>query len=161
MTIYFGQIYGVLGASFPFSTRFQLRLGAEVTSRLSASAAFDLKYGRDWKLIFRISAKTSISVCEVRGPTMFRKAKNVEYSIFLPFDVIQGQEDIALAALNHLLPAVTETLNTLGFDVGCLEREAMTIAKTIAADPQTYDVERTAGAQPTLQADAAAQRGLS
>ena len=103
MKIYFGQIYIQAGVSFPFSFDFQRRLSEEVTPLLQPSSKFCKKYGDDFSLMFRISAKSDLEDNEIRGPTVFRKTRDVEYSIFLPFDVIVRHTDAPRSALRFLL----------------------------------------------------------
>ena len=90
MNVFFSQIYIEPGVDFPFSYHFQRRLSEQVTSLVMPSARFLAKYGDDYKLIFNVSAKQVIQVNEIRGPTVFKKTKDVEYTAFLPFDVIRA-----------------------------------------------------------------------
>src|SRR5438132_14279232 len=88
MKVWFGQIYIGPGVSFPFSHHFQRRLSHEVTALVEPSEKFIKKFGREFELMFRISAKQKLKRNEIRGPTVFNKTRDVEYTIFLPFAVI-------------------------------------------------------------------------
>src|SRR5438128_660345 len=103
MKVHFGQIYIEPGVEFPFSHLFQRYLAKEVTALVVPSGKFIEKYGSDFELMFRISAKNGIQDNEIRGPTVFRKAKDVEYTVFLPFDIISGTHDVPHSALRFLL----------------------------------------------------------
>ena len=98
MQVFFGQIYIKPGISFGFSHRFQTYLGQKVSALVSPSREFTERYGSDWELMFRISAKEGITENELRGPTVFRKDKDVEFTIFLPFDTIHRDQDVLQSA---------------------------------------------------------------
>ena len=141
MKIHFGQIYIQPGISFPFSILFQRRLSEEVSGLFTPSASFVQKYGVDWNVMFRISAKRVIPENEVRGPTVFRKDKNVEFTIFLPFDVIQNSPCVWRSAIEFLLRGVCSVFESLGFDTTKLESRRSLLAETLSADPAMLDSE--------------------
>ena len=91
MKIYVAQIYIEVGSVYPFTHYFQRLISDELTKRISASSAFIQKYGEDFNLIFRMSAKSSLKEPEVQGPTVFKTDKDVEYTIFLTFDKSEPQ----------------------------------------------------------------------
>src|SRR5687767_1993286 len=95
------------GAEFPWNYRFQTYISEEVTSLVEPGPWFSAKYGDDWELIFNISARWSPNEdgtergeeltesaqaklaryrsftpeprrVEIRGPTVFKKDKDVE-----------------------------------------------------------------------------------
>src|SRR5262252_8362153 len=103
MKVHFGQIYVEPGITFPFSLHFQRRLSDEVSALLAPSAKFIQQYGENWELMFRISAKRTIHDCEIRGPSVFKKDKDLEFTIFLPFDVIQSEVSSTRSAIEFLL----------------------------------------------------------
>ena len=85
MKVNFCQTYIEPEVDFPFSHHFQHRISAEVTALVEPSAKFIKKYGRDFELTFNVSAKTALQDNEIRGPTVYRKTKNVEVHDFLAF----------------------------------------------------------------------------
>jgi hypothetical protein len=135
MKVHFGQVYVQPGVDFPFSFLFQHRLSEEVSSLVKPSAKFTQQYGTDWKLMFRISAKRSILDNEVRGPTAFRKDKDVEFTIFLPFDVIRTAESMTRSAIEFLLRGVCSGLDSLGFDTAPIRAQQSILAQTLSSDP--------------------------
>ena len=139
MRIYFGQIYIEAGVSFPFSHLFQRRMSDEVTALIIPSPQFVKKYGEDWDLMFRISAKAAIQNTEIRGPSVFRKDKDVEYSIFLPFTKIQAAEDVSRAAIEHLFDAFLSVLTKLGFSIESLQAHRASLVESISSDPAMID----------------------
>jgi len=138
MKVHFGQIYIKPGVAFPFSHLFQRRLSDEITALVLPSAAFVQLYGDDWQLIFRISAKRNITDNEIRGPSVFKKAKDVEFTIFLPFDVIQRDASIAQSAIVFLLRGVCSVLGSLGFDTSNIDACQSGLAESISSDPTMF-----------------------
>jgi hypothetical protein len=139
MKVAFSQVYIELGANFPFSVHFQRRLTKDVTALVQPSAKFIEIYGSDFELIFRISAKHNLSDNEVRGPTVFRKAKDVEYTIFLPFDVIVAHSHAPKHALMFLLNGVCDVLDRLEIDTERLRDAQQSLIEAICADPSMLD----------------------
>lgn len=134
MPIYFAQFYIEAGVSFPFSHLFQCRLSDEVTTLIAPSAFFAERYGDDWDLIIRISAKSAIQNTEVRGPTVFKRDKDVEYSIFLPFSTIQQTPDVLRAALRFLFDSFLPVLTSLGFSTDRLASRQFELIESICSD---------------------------
>lgn len=139
MRVHFGQIYIESGVAFPFSHAFQRRMSDEVSSLVDPSPLFVKKYGADYDLIFRISAKAAIRETEIRGPSVFRKNKDVEYSIFLPFTVIRDSGDVIRAAMGYIFDAVLSVLTMHGFSTERLEAHRLALIDVICADPRMID----------------------
>ena len=108
MQIYFGQIYVEPEVAFPFSTQFQQLLGTEITSLVQPSTGFVEKYGIDWDVMIRISAKTKIENNEVLGPWVCKRDQDVECTVFLPYDVIDRAKSGHEIALQFLLDGTCE-----------------------------------------------------
>ena len=145
MKIYFGQIYIEAGVSFPFSFLFQRHLSDVVTELTTPSPMFLKKYGDDWDLIFRISAKSAIQDTEVRGPTVFRKDKNVEYSIFLPFSSIRQKPNVSQTAIQILFDGFLSVLTSLDFSTERLEAQRLELIESICSNPAMFEVEKPSG----------------
>lgn len=80
--------------------------------------------------MLRISAKRGIVVNEIRGPTVFTRDKDVEISIFLPFEQIPMGREFAISALQFLLDGVDDVFVRVG-----IEGERFRIARgTIVED---------------------------
>jgi len=109
MKVWFGQVYIEPGVNFPFSHHFQRRLSQEVTALTKPSREFIKKHGEDFELMFNVSAKQALQDNEIRGPAVFRKTKDLEYTVFLPFDVIMRHADAPKAALRFLLRGYPES----------------------------------------------------
>ncbi len=135
MKIHFGQIYIEPGVFFPFSCLFQRLLSDEVSALLEPSTKFIQRYGADWELVFRISAKRAIPDNEIRGPSVFKKDKDVEFTIFLPFDVIRS----SASAIEFLLQGVCTVLASLGFDTTQIRSRQASLAECLSSDPRILE----------------------
>ncbi|WP_406694612.1 hypothetical protein V5E97_26440 [Singulisphaera sp. Ch08] len=135
MKIGFSQIYVEPSACFPFSHLFQRRLSEEVTALVEPSALFVERYGEDFELMFRISAKQALDDTEIRGPTVFKKTKDVEYTTFLPFAVIMRQADAPRHAIIFLLKGVYEVFDLLDISKFKLLDKQAELIEGICSDP--------------------------
>lgn len=133
--VQFGQIYVEAGVDFPFSHHFQRRIADDVSALVEPSSEFTQKYGSDFELMFRVSAKKGITDHEVRGPTVFKRTKDVEYTIFLPFDIITRQADAPRQALKYLLKGVYDVFDSLGIDTSKLLADQDHLIEGICSDP--------------------------
>ena len=140
MTVHFGQIYIRPGITYPFSFHFQKWLSRSVSELIEPSPTFLKKYGADWNLIVRISAKADIESLEIRGPSRFPKDRDVEYSIFLqhPGSLVCTQAD-CLLPLRQLLDGVQHVLRSLEIDVTRLETSKPMLLQQFSADPTMVD----------------------
>ena len=139
MRICIAQFYLEAGAAYPFSCRFQGFLGDELTSRVEPSEQFVATYGEEWALMFRVSAKSSLTAPEVKGPSVFKDDKDVEYSIFLPFDRERPlDEERYREVLALLLQEVEGVLGSLGMEVKGLANDANDIIDRIVQEPAMF-----------------------
>lgn len=135
MKVWFSQIYCEPGVEFPFSHFFQRRFSEEVTELAEASAKFLKIYGRDFELMFRISAKQSLEDNEIKGPSVFRKTKDVEYTVFLPFNTVMRHADAPRQALRFLLKGVYSVFDELEIDKARLLAKEESIIENVCSDP--------------------------
>lgn len=135
MKVWFAQIYIDAEASFPFSHHFQLRLSQEITALVEPSGKFIKKYGKEFELIFRVSAKKGIQENEIGGPTVFKKTKDFEYTVFLPFDVISRHADAPKQALKYLLKGACDVFDLLEIDKTTLLGKQESLIDGICSDP--------------------------
>jgi len=135
MKVWFGQVYIELGVAFPFSHLFQRRLSSEVTALVEPSGKFLKEFGEDWDFMFNVSAKRGLQDNEIRGPSLFKKGKKVEYTIFLPFDVITRYPDAPRHFLRFLLQGVYDVFDELEIDKSKLVERQKAIVEGICADP--------------------------
>lgn len=139
MKVWFGQIYSEPGVAFPFSHHCQKRLSREVSSLVNPSAKFIDLYGKNFEIMFRVSAKLSITDNEIIGPAVFKKTKDVEYSVFLPFNQIIRHIDAPRIALKFLLKGVSDIFDSLNIDNAKLVQNQDSIIEGICSDPKMLE----------------------
>ncbi|MCW1926492.1 hypothetical protein OKA05_28330 [Luteolibacter arcticus] len=140
MNVYFGQIYIEPGVEFPWSLRFQRQISDEISPLISASESFIGKFGGDWSMMFRISAKQEIDCVEVRGPTVFKKSRSIEFSLFLPFDIIPRGDEFARPALNFLFDGIQEGFAEVGIEAAKLEAQREQLIDQLCRGPGMIDL---------------------
>jgi len=123
MKVFFSQVYVQVGISFPFSHVFQKFLSAEMTEILQPSPMFIGCYGEDYELMFRISAKQELESMEIKGPSIYRKTKDIEYTLFLPYTSIMKEPEPNKIALEYLYEGVYCVLSKYEINVSNLKTE--------------------------------------
>jgi len=137
MNIYVGQIYIKLGVKFEFSYIFQRYIHSFLTENSIPSVEFVDKF-QDYELIFNMSAKKDIKDNEIKGPAIFKKTKKVEYSIFLPFDVIMQNADYNYWALKYLFKGIYEVYDKYGFNYNSIKNNEEKTIKYILSDEKMF-----------------------
>jgi hypothetical protein len=126
MKIFVGQIYVIPGVVFPFSIKFQIWLGNSLTNRVRPSEHFCNKYSADFDIGFRISAKNDIDQPEIKGPTVFRRDNDVEFTIFLPYTSVIDYYDPQniLLVFKEMLRSIIHVLDAAAVHVDSTVLEA-------------------------------------
>ena len=137
MNIYIGQIYIDVGVKFQFNHIFQKYLNSVLTEYSIPSDGFLKKY-KDYEFMFRMSAKKDIQGNELKGPTVFKRDKDIEYSIFLPYDVIIKNEDYNYWALKYLFKGIFEIYDKYEFKYDYLKENKEQIIKNIISDKEMF-----------------------
>lgn len=139
MRVYVGQIYLDQEASFPFSAAWQKFMSEELSRLLSSSIYFDDRFGNDQNLVFNVSAKKDISLVEVKGPTHFKRDKDVEYTIFLPHAGGPANAKACEQALQDLFLGVAQILISLQIGADEVRGEFHRIVEHVMADPAMFE----------------------
>jgi hypothetical protein len=137
MKIFLGQIYIKPGISFPLSLRFQQWLGDELSQRVEISEAFSRTYSEDFGLGIRISAKADIAEPEIKGPTIFKRPRNVEFTVFLPYearDCYDGEASRKIIQL--ILQSATRILEHVGLDATKVRDDSPALLAAFLARPE-------------------------
>jgi hypothetical protein len=100
---------------------------------VSSSNEFENRYGADWDIILRISAKCGLSENELRGPSEFKKDKHVEFTIFLPYDVIIAQKHWCSYAVEYLINGTCSALEKLSLSSRELKQQKNKIVETVCS----------------------------
>ena len=135
MNIYVSQIYIEVGANYPFTHHFQKFLSRSLSDRIVMSRAFATRYGDDFDLIFNMSAKSELEDTEIKGPTVFKRDKYVEYSIFLPYREHNHDPKMLKGVVVALLAGIARVLEDLDFDAASISDAADEWAERIVGDP--------------------------
>ncbi|MBK6683457.1 MAG: hypothetical protein IPG45_03220 [Deltaproteobacteria bacterium] len=135
MNVSFRQVYLKPGISFPFSHLMQIRLSAEVSALVEASPAFLSKFGPDWELVVNVSAETTTDANVLKGPAVFKRAREVEYTVLLPYDAVPRNAGGCRKALELLIEGIRSVLERLDLDTQQFEAKAPSIVEAIASDP--------------------------
>ncbi len=134
MKVSVSQIYIKPGVSFPFSHVMQRLLSSELSNCVEASAEFKTQYGTGYHLVVNMSADTDIVDNVVRGPTVFKRSRSVEYTVFLPYDMILQSRDGCREAMVFLLSGIRSILQQLRIDTQDFDQKKDIIIKSICTD---------------------------
>lgn len=135
MKVHFTQVYIEPGIDFPFSCQFQRRISEEITVLVESPINFVNRYGNAFDLLFYVSAKKTLRDNEIRGPGVSKKNKHVEYTIFLPYDVIICHYDAPKVALRYLLKGVCDVFDLLEIEKAKLLEKQESLINGICSDP--------------------------
>ena len=142
MKIFVSQIYIQVGINFPFSHVFQKYIHEMLSACTHPSETFIRRYGADFTLMFRMSAKEKITETEIAGPTVYKKDKDVEYSLFLPFDRISSSKDKHEAALQHLFAGIVKVLESLQVNTDRITENSEFWIHQICSNPSMFKVDQ-------------------
>lgn len=139
MKIFVSQIYIEAGINYPFSHSFQRWISDELSSLVPPSPAYDQQYP-GFDLMFRMSAKAELATPLIKGPTVFKKTKDVEFSIFLPYIEHDPSDPRSLLKpLKLFLDAVATVLQSLGVDVSELQACSDSLIERIIGNPEMIE----------------------
>jgi hypothetical protein len=88
----------------------QVWLSGQVSDAVASTTEFAKAFGTDCELVVNVSARRNRDETEITGPTVFRKTKDVEYTLFLPYDVVARSSDGCRVAVNFILDGVEAVL---------------------------------------------------
>jgi hypothetical protein len=139
MNVYVAQSYFKPGAKFPFSHRMQVWMSKELSSLAKHCTEFERKYGAAYELTIQLSADRQTRDNEIRGPAVYKKTKDVEYTLFLPYDVIIESEGGCRSALGYFLNGISRIFELTGIEPAMLDERRGSIITHICSDPTMLD----------------------
>lgn len=139
MNIYVAQSYIKPGVSFPFSHLMQRWMSEQLSSVARNFTEFERKHGVGFELMVRLSADVNTTDNVIKGPAVYKKDKDVEYTLFLPYDIIVKTNDECRGALEYLLTGIHRIFELAGIDPGMLEERRESIIAHICSDPTMLD----------------------
>ncbi len=135
MNISVTQMYLEEDAGYPFSSYFQKWLAGELCKRTRPSANFLKRYPGEYTLGFYISAKKGIKAPEIKGPGVYRKTRDVKYTIFIPFDPKAKYERAGYRKpLAWIMDGVVAALKGLEIDASLLVEDSSSLIEVMASD---------------------------
>ena len=141
MTIYLTQIYVEAGANFPLSHHFQLLAGKLLTDAFCLPPPFVAKYGSDFALVLRMSAKSSLQVVEIVGPTVFKRDKTVEFTIFIPFRKVPFDKTVFREVITLLMEGINQVFIRIGVgNEEITERLTLCAERILSADNMRQEI---------------------
>ncbi|MWP50274.1 MULTISPECIES: hypothetical protein [unclassified Gilliamella] len=87
-----GAIFSQVGISFKVSHKVIKLIWSDLEERVPLSEEYEKKF-RDYTLVFLYSAREQNDFL-VKGPTISKRYKVIEYVIYMPFKEIQSDEEI-------------------------------------------------------------------
>lgn len=142
MKIYVSQFYTHVNENYPFSWKLQKTLSEKLTSCVLSCNRFAARFGSGFNMMFRINARSGIVEPELFGPTVFKRDRDVEYTIFLPFDPeLVLTKNVLSDVIVTMLEAICGILDDLGVSVSLTSSDIRQLATTLAEDPQMIDQE--------------------
>ena len=145
MKVSIRQVYIRADVNFPFTFLMQRWVGDQLSLAAGTADSFVKKYGPEFELIINMSAKRGIETNEVRGPTVYRTDKHVEYSVFLPFDSVPNTSDRLHVAMRYLLEGVLTVFKKLRIETHQLEARVDDIVQHVCAHPEMLDSAQLPG----------------
>jgi hypothetical protein len=143
LRIHIVQIYVNAGIRYSFTHVFQRRMQEILSNLVRPSGEFSRRYGSDFAVVFNLSAQTGISVPRIVGPAVYRKTKDVEYTIFLPHDGSDANQlDDYTKQIRDFLAGVIDVLERLKLDAAPVKEKTDDIVREISSDPAMIDKHR-------------------
>ncbi|WP_172918560.1 hypothetical protein [Capnocytophaga canis] len=138
MKVIFSQIYIQVGVNFNFSHQFQTFLSSRISELLCVSKKFIKLHDEDYTIVIRISAKKELTTNEIKGATIYKKDKDVEFTIFLPYTPIMQTSEPSKSALEYLFEGVYDILQKYEIDILKLKAEQKKIIDKIMSSPEMF-----------------------
>lgn len=128
-------IYPEAGVNFPISYLF-MRLLREQLAQIEPQhhAVLQAKYGLDFTLGIILSAKTGTSQVEIKGPSISKKYKVVDYVLYIPFAIAEEAETFYSQYVSFVCTGVATVLEKF-MDAGVV-KEAVAKFKGCALEQQ-------------------------
>ena len=88
--------------------------------------------------MIRISAEPQLDSNRILGPVVFRKTKDVEYTVVLPFDPIKNSKNVCGAAVQSLLDGTVSILDSLDINTSEFRTKRESITAHICSDRSMF-----------------------
>jgi hypothetical protein len=143
MKITFSQIYSEPGASFdlPGPLLKAVREGLDDLGRNidQLSAKVDRE---DFELVLIISASSKLDALEIKGPNIRRKTREIEFSLFVPWQETKSFEE----KIDYILPKIGEgvigVFKRYGVDITGVDNAIQMVLKQAKASPEKFQYRK-------------------
>lgn len=139
MKTYVAQIYIDPEARFPFSHKFQVWIHHMLSEMIIGWGKSENKYrGND--LLFNLSSKYEINEVEIYGPSIDKRGKTVEYTVFIPLQIFGlGGRDGVKRVIFCLMKEIIKILDDLGVERNADDSQFALIAELVAGNQDMID----------------------
>jgi hypothetical protein len=129
------SIYPEAGVTFPISYRF-MQLLKEELAHLSEQhlSVFSSEYGQDYMLSLILSANSDAADLEIKGPSISKSYKAVDYVLRIPFAIVEEAETFYSTYVFFVCQGISTVLEKF-MDARVVE-EAVTKFKNCALEQQ-------------------------
>jgi adenine-specific DNA methylase len=134
MKVWITQFYLNAATSFPFTHTMQIFMAGELSAVAEKCEAFQARYGEAFELTVYINSEADLLENRILGPTVFKKTKDVEYTLTLPFDVIAKAPDGCRGAMEFLVAGVRAVFQKAGIDPAKLDERTSFIIDRVCSD---------------------------
>lgn len=103
--------YPEVGINFPISYKFNKLLREAIHSpEEDFSDAFQKVYGKEYSLGIILSAKEDTLDLIIKGPSISKRYKAVDYVLYIPFCIIHSQADFFINYVNFVCDGIKSIL---------------------------------------------------
>lgn len=138
MKVAISQFYVQQGAEFPFSYKFQRFLSQMLSSKINTAPTPDPATERYSTLIVRLSAKHGLLSNEILGPALYEKDKEIEFSLFLPYNAISKNPHPAREAIRCIVEGINLIYSKLGLDHARASIDVDVLMNSICSDRNMF-----------------------
>ena len=97
--------------------------------------------GEDYSLIITLSASTKISETDIRGPSFYRKHKQVGFVFFIPYKTFEREQDTMCYIVNNIEQGMIFIFNKYKLpaeDTAILHQKCSELKEVLQSSPQLY-----------------------
>ncbi len=129
-----GAIFSQVGISFEISHKVVKLIWNDLEQKVSLSEAFEKKY-KNYTLVFLYSAREENDFL-VKGPTISKRYKVVEYVIRMPYKEIQSDEEVYKVFLFYMEKGIREVFGEYNINQNELDSIFSNVRKEVIGNQE-------------------------
>jgi hypothetical protein len=129
-----GAIFSQVGVSFEISHKVVKLIWNDLEQKVSLSEAFEKKY-KDYTLVFLYSAREENDFL-IKGPTISKRYKVVEYVIRMPYKEIQSDNEVYNVFLSYMEKGIREVFEQYNINQNELNAIFSNARKKVIGNPE-------------------------